>query len=126
MASCSSTIERKTPRLSRRRVSAEKKVSTAFSHEPEVGVKWKVQRGCRASQASTLGWGGRLRSASMCHDRVVQPDREPSAMTPTTIGLDLAKLVFQVHGVDESGRAVLQRKLHRHEVATFFEELPRL
>src|SRR3954447_17842686 len=73
----------------------------------------------------TLGWGGRLRSASMCHDRVVQPDEEPSAMTLITIGLDLAKLVFQVHGVDESGRAVLKRKLHRHEVATFFEELPR-
>jgi transposase len=46
-------------------------------------------------------------------------------MTLITIGLDLAKLVFQVHGVDESGRAVLKRKLHRHEVATFFEELPR-
>ena len=30
-------------------------VSTAFSQEPEVGVKWKVQRGCRASQARTLG-----------------------------------------------------------------------
>ena len=42
------------PRLRRRRVSAEK-ASTALSHEPEVGVKWKVQRGCRASQARTLG-----------------------------------------------------------------------
>jgi hypothetical protein len=36
-------------------VSAEKNVSTAASHEPEVGVKWKDQRGCRASQARTLG-----------------------------------------------------------------------
>jgi transposase len=72
-----------------------------------------------------LGWGGRLRSASMCHDRVVQPDQESSAMTLTTIGLDLAKLVFQVHGVDEGGRAVLKRKLRRHELATFFEGLPR-
>jgi transposase len=61
----------------------------------------------------------------MCHDRVVAPDQEPSAMTLTTIGLDLAKLVFQVHGVDESGKAVLKRKLHRHEVSTFFEGLPR-
>jgi hypothetical protein len=26
-----------------------------LSQEPEVGVKWNVQRGCRASQASTLG-----------------------------------------------------------------------
>ena len=29
-------------------VSVEENVSTAFSHEPEVGVKWKVQRGWRA------------------------------------------------------------------------------
>jgi hypothetical protein len=31
-------------RLRRRRVSAEKKVSTAFSREPEAGVKWEAQR----------------------------------------------------------------------------------
>jgi hypothetical protein len=55
MAACNSTIEPNTPRRRRRRVKAEKKVSTAFSHEPEVGVKWKVQRGCRASQARTSG-----------------------------------------------------------------------
>ena len=36
-------------------MSVEKKVSTAFSHEHEVGVKWKVQRGWRASQAQHLG-----------------------------------------------------------------------
>ena len=45
MAACRSTIEWKLPRRMRLRVSTEKKVSTAFSHEPEVGVKWKVQRG---------------------------------------------------------------------------------
>jgi hypothetical protein len=28
-----------------------------LSHEHEVGVKWKVQRGCRTSQARTLGMG---------------------------------------------------------------------
>ena len=36
-------------------VSVEKTLSTALSHDAEVGVKWKVQRGCRASQARTLG-----------------------------------------------------------------------
>ena len=35
--------------------SAEKKVSTAFSHKPEVGVKWNTQRGWRASHLSTSG-----------------------------------------------------------------------
>ena len=37
------------------RVSAEKKFSTALSQDPEVGVKWNIQRGCRSSQARTLG-----------------------------------------------------------------------
>ena len=55
MAACRSTIEWKTPRRSRRRVRAEKKVSTALSQEPEVGVKWNVQRGWRASHSRTLG-----------------------------------------------------------------------
>ena len=41
IAAWSSTIEPNTPRLSRRRVSLAKKPSTAFSHEAEVGVKWK-------------------------------------------------------------------------------------
>ena len=55
MAACSSTSEAKLPRLSRRRLSLAKRPSTALSHEAEVGVKWKVQRGCRASHARTFG-----------------------------------------------------------------------
>ena len=55
MAACRSTSEWKTPRFRRRRVSLAKKPSTALSQEAEVGVKWKVQRWCRASQARTLG-----------------------------------------------------------------------
>jgi transposase len=42
----------------------------------------------------------------------------------TTIGLDLAKSVFQVHGVDADGRVVLRRKLRRGEVEAFFAALP--
>ena len=41
-----------------------------------------------------------------------------------TIGLDLAKNVFQVHGVDDEGRARVQRRLRRGEVLRFFERLP--
>ena len=55
MAAWRSTIERKTPRLSRRRVKTEKKPSTALSQDALVGVKWKTHRGWRASQARTLG-----------------------------------------------------------------------
>ncbi|BCH62461.1 IS110 family transposase (plasmid) [Agrobacterium vitis] len=42
-----------------------------------------------------------------------------------TVGLDLAKNVFQVHGADETGRAVLRRKLRRDHVLSFFSQLPR-
>ncbi len=39
------------------------------------------------------------------------------------IGLDLAKHVFQVHGADESGTAILRKRLRRAEVLPFFEGL---
>jgi transposase len=40
-----------------------------------------------------------------------------------TIGLDIAKSVFQVHGVDAAGQVVLRRQLKRRYVLTFFEKL---
>jgi len=44
--------------------------------------------------------------------------------TITTIGLDIAKSVFQVHGVDAQGNAVIRRQLKRRAVLAFFEKLP--
>jgi hypothetical protein len=38
----------------------------------------------------------------------------------TTIGLDLAKRVFQLHGMDHEGRAMLCKKLRRGQVLKFF------
>jgi len=43
----------------------------------------------------------------------------------TTIGLDLAKTVFQVHGVDAAGAVVLRRQLKRRQMVPFFTKLPR-
>lgn len=37
-----------------------------------------------------------------------------------TIGLDLAKSVFQVHGVDAAGKTVVRKALRRAQVLTFF------
>lgn len=45
-------------------------------------------------------------------------------MKITTIGIDLAKSVFQVHGVDARGKAVLRKQLKRKEVRPFFAQLP--
>ena len=44
--------------------------------------------------------------------------------TITTIGLDIAKSVFQVHGVDAEGNAILRRQLKRRYVLAFFQKLP--
>jgi hypothetical protein len=41
-----------------------------------------------------------------------------------TIGLDIAKSVFQVHGVDAVGAVVVRRRLTRGKVLPFFEKLP--
>jgi transposase len=43
--------------------------------------------------------------------------------TVTTIGLDIAKSVFQVHGVDASGQVIIRRQLKRRYVLSFFQKL---
>src|SRR5215470_17798044 len=50
--------------------------------------------------------------------------RGPSMTTITTIGLDLAKKVFQIHGIDAEGKVVVARKLGRKQVLAFFAKLP--
>ena len=42
----------------------------------------------------------------------------------TTIGLDIAKSVFQVHGIDAEGNVIVRRQLKRRHVLTFFQKLP--
>ena len=44
--------------------------------------------------------------------------------TISTIGLDIAKSVYQVHGVDANGLVVIRRQLKRRYVLAFFEKLP--
>ena len=42
----------------------------------------------------------------------------------TTIGFDIAKSVFQVHGVDSVGQVIIRRQLKRRQVIAFFQKLP--
>src|SRR5262245_8237289 len=44
--------------------------------------------------------------------------------TITTIGLDIAKSVFQVHSIDAEGKVVIRRQLKRRYVLAFFQRLP--
>ena len=59
-----------------------------------------------------MGWMAPLRhrSAKLVFWRITR-NREPSMGEVTTIGLDLAKQVFQVHGVDAKGATVLRKQL---------------
>lgn len=44
-------------------------------------------------------------------------------MKITTVGIDLAKALFQVHGVDKRGKAVLRKQLKRKDLMSFFGNL---
>jgi transposase len=45
-------------------------------------------------------------------------------MKITTIGLELAKSVFQIHGVDATGQVVVRKALRRSQMLPFFAKLP--
>jgi transposase len=44
-------------------------------------------------------------------------------MNITLVGIDLAKLVFQIHGVDARGKVALRKQLKRSQVGTFLAQL---
>jgi len=45
-------------------------------------------------------------------------------MKITTIGIDLAKNIFQIHGVDERGKVMVRKQLKRAEMSPYFANLP--
>src|SRR5256886_16137224 len=72
-----------------------------------------------------MGWMAPLRhrSAKLLSYRI-RSEWEPFMGEVTSIGLDLAKHVFQVHGVDAEGATVLRKRLRRAQVLGFFSRLP--
>jgi transposase len=75
---------------------------------------------------AALHWSGpdavchRYGACSGSHD-----SEEPNTQTVTTVSLDIAKSVFQVHGVDVAGQVVVRRQLKRRQGIAFFQKLPR-
>jgi transposase len=49
---------------------------------------------------------------------------DPGMQAVRTIGLDIAKSVFQVHGVDAAGNVLIRRQIKRRYVLAFFQKLP--
>src|SRR5258708_15829043 len=74
----------------------------------------------------TDGVGGsrsRHQSANLWKRSSNHERREPPAMEITTIGLDLAKNVFQVHAINDAGEVVVRKTIRRAQVLRFFERL---
>ena len=46
-------------------------------------------------------------------------------MEVSTIGIDIAKRIFQLHGVDKHGKTLFKKKLMRDQVLTFMANLPK-
>jgi hypothetical protein len=74
-----------------------------------------------------MRWTAPTTGIAMCKIAVLFD--EPSIGSPvmnevTTIGIDLAKNVFQVHGVDAAGETVVRKRLRRSQVVPFFRKQP--
>src|SRR4051794_30800946 len=70
------------------------------------------------------GTGWTPPTASACQGGVDRPPEEASVGQAHTIGLDIAKRVFQAHGADASGRVVFRKRLVRAKVLAFFAAQP--
>ena len=56
--------------------------------------------------------------------RANQHSEEPIMPAVTTIGFDIAKSDFQVHGIDTEDNVIIRRQLKRRYVLTFFQKVP--
>lgn len=65
-----------------------------------------------------MGWSPLPKTASECQSGECKFPlmREAATIKATTIGIDLAKHLFQLHGVDQHGKTVLKRQLKRDQI----------
>src|SRR5919112_257087 len=71
-----------------------------------------------------MGWTA-LNGITVPRCGLSRPAEGAARVSITMIGLDIAKSVFQLHGVDAGGTVQLKRKLQRSELIAFFERQPR-
>src|SRR5690348_14374777 len=98
-------------------VSAEREVTSVLRLTRSKG------RACRLRQSR---WGGWLPLPALQRQggAVTQHELGATTMEITTVGIDLAKNVFQVHAVSQSGEVIVRRALRRAQVIPFFAKLP--
>ena len=87
---------------------------------------WLQSHPARLKRVCSDGVDGSTQSASQCAIMVVSEthiEKDPSTIDITTLRIDIAKSVFQLHGVDAQGAIVLQKKLRRGAVVKFLSKL---
>src|SRR5262249_7094 len=87
---------------------------TAMTHEGLLTGANRTSRGCRRMTGFD-GGGRRPLPATRCHRVIVAIESRQGAldMQISTIGLDIAKNVFQVHGIDAAEKVVVRKRLRR-------------
>src|ERR671911_2137700 len=103
-----------------------------MSHHGAQGTEWTLVAPNELARLASLqrpGASGRYRdgrprTASACQGGVDRPLEEASVGQVNTIGLDIAKRVFQAHGADASGRVVFRKRLVRAKGLEFFAAQP--
>jgi transposase-like protein len=80
----------------------------------------------RAIDAPLMEWMAPSSGIAICQIGCCEqgPQRVLSTEEIPTIGVDLAKSVFQLHGVDAKGRPLLRRQLRRSQIPRFFQHRP--
>jgi len=92
----------------------------------EIGPKRRILRCNRMSGVDAVDGSSTRHVNAMDVGAVKAPTirRSQVMQAITTIGLDIAKSVFQVHGVDAEGNVVIRRQLKRRYVLAFFQKVP--
>src|SRR5215218_7139269 len=106
-----------------------------MSHHGAQGTEWTLVAPNELARLASLQLvatrrlprvqGGRPPTALVCQSGGVEHhSREASMGQVSTIGLDLAKSIFQVHGADASGAVMFRKRLRRSQVRPFLAAQP--
>ena len=100
-------------------------VRTIIRHGDDDGDPGEIAEGYYGIEGGALVLKRPL-PATRCHRVIVAIESHQGAlhMQISTIGLDIAKNVFQVHGIDAAEKVVVRKRLRRRQVLEFFKALP--
>src|SRR3712207_4194599 len=118
------SVCRNARRNTARKVSAVRIARAEYQGWPPRLVRGSAAQAATASSVNQMGWTA-PDGITVPRCGLSRPAEGAARVSITMIGLDIAKSVFQLHGVDAGGTVQLKRKLQRGELIAFFERQPR-